>query len=275
MKLLRLLCLWPVAAIAAVDLNNAWAPTVAALTLAPASSAETGRDGADTAGQVAAPQPGDVKLGYTFFQAGEAPKWHPNAPGRSGWFRLVESGEVEVWCDQDGDKQPQPEEVMIVSSRLWFAHRAQVATVTGAELPAAGGGDGTEAVPELGDRAWFVAEGRGEAAWLGLMVVRGGVAMRFEGQPVLTVCAGPEFDDDPILRSVAGGALCGDLRAYAIRPDSVNGFLDVAARAPRVEQLLRGELVAMARKVLREWDRRETETAGRAGPTVAQGPAGF
>lgn len=277
MKLLRFIGLFPLAALAASASNDRLDGAVAALTLSSGSEAAEECAVGGVRADAATPRPGETKLGYTYFRAPDVARWHPNDPGRSGWFRVVESGEVGVWCDQNGDRQQQPEEVMIVSSRLWFTHRSrvEVAPVAVDHESAKSKADGaaaTEAVAGLGDRAWFVATGQGTETWFELVVVRGDVTVRFEGQPVVTVCAGPEFADDPILRSVGGGALVGDLREYALPPDAPSGYVDVAEQAPRIEALLRSELVAMARTFVAKLDRLGVETAARTGATVAQGP---
>ncbi len=288
MKLLRLLCvLLPLAVVAAaapksaLDPNAGWEVALFELTL-PGDSAAVhyyGRQGRDKEWKRSfAPQPGETKLGYTWFTYADMNKWHDDHPGSGGWYRLVEKGETRVWYDRKSDKQRQPEEIVSTPYRLWFAHRSQVYPLalaeirTAEDLPKPDGScvqallyaeknllknykNPPEAVPGLGDHAWLVANGQGRNGWLELVVVRGPAVVRFAGQPVMMVRSGEAFAEDPILRNVRGGALSGDLRDYALRPDSSGGFLDVAAQAPRVEQLLREELLAMARDFVREWDR--------------------
>ena len=290
MKLLRFPCLWLLAAgvlaaagepKATLDPKTGWEVALLELTL-PYDSAAVhyyGRQGRDKEWvRSFKPQPGDTKCGYTWFTYADMNKWHDDHPGSSGWHRLVEKGETRVWYDHKNDKQRQPDEIATVPYRLWFAVRMSIyplaigETKTVADLP---GPDGVcppalryaeqhvlknfkgtpEPVPGLGDHAWFVANGDGRNGWNNLVVVRGPAVLRYEIQPTVMVRAGAEFADDPILRNVRGGALSGDLRAFAPAPDSSSGYLDVAGMAPRVEQLLREELLGLAREFVANWDR--------------------
>ncbi len=287
MKPLRLLHLWlALASVGAaapkpgVDPQTGWEVALFELTL-PSDSAVVhyyGPQGRDPEWKRDfRPQPGDTKLGYTWFTYGDSNRWREDHPGHGGWFRLVENGRTRVWYDRKNDRQRQPEEIATTDYRLWFAVRMQVHPLaindarTAADLP---GPDGlcppalryaetkvlpvfkgrAEEVPGLGDRAWIAGYGVGSNDWLNLVVVRGPAVIQYQIQPVVSVRAGREFADDPILRNVRGGALAGDLRQFAVSPDSSSGHLDVAAMAPRVEQQLREELVGLARDFVRDWD---------------------
>ena len=287
MKLLRFLWLWPLALVAApdpgrtLDPNTGWAVALFELTL-PYDSAAVhyyGRKGQDQAWvRSFKPQPGETRLGYSWFKYADMNKWHEDHPGSGGWHRLVEQGETRVWYDRKSDRQRQPEEIAVVPYRLWFAVRMSIyplaigETKTPADLPKPDGScppalryaeqhvlknfkTTPEPVPGLGDHAWFVANGEGRNGWTNLVVVRGPAVLRYEIQPTVMLRTGAEFAEDPILRNVRGGALSGDLRAYAPAPDSSSGYLDIAAMAPRVDQLLREELLGLARNFVRDWDR--------------------
>jgi hypothetical protein len=292
MKLLRFPCLWLVAACAlnvtvaavpksAVDPKTGWEVALLELTL-PYDSAAVhyyGRQGRDKEWKrVFKPQAGDTKFGYTWFDYGNSNKWSDGHPGNSGWHRLVEKGETRVWYDRKSDRQRQPEEIATVPYRLWFAVRMSIyplaigETKTLEDIPKADGScppalryaeqnvlrnfkTAPEAVPGLGDHAWLVADGTGSNGWLNLVVVRGPAVLRYEIHPSVMLRSGEEFADDPILRNVRGGALSGDLRTFAPAPDSSSGYLDVAGMAPRVEQLMREEVLGLAREFVGNWDR--------------------
>lgn len=291
MKLLRFLLLWLLVAFAAcasaeqpkatVDPKLGWEAALFELTLPPESAAVHyyGRQGRDKEWvRSFKPQPGDVKLGYTWFNYADMNKWHDDHPGSGGWHRLVEKGETRVWYDRNNDRQRQPEEIATVPYRLWFAVRMRIyplainETRTADDLPRADGScapalryaekyilpyfkTAPESVPGLGDHAWFVANGEGRNGWWMLVVVRGPAVVCYEIQPTVMVRSGSEFADDPILRNAGGGALSGDLRAFALRPGGSGGCLDVAAMAPRVEPSLREEVLGLAREFVRDWDR--------------------
>ncbi len=287
----RSLCLWLVIAGTAsasaeqpkptVDPKLGWEAALYELTL-PSDSASVhyyGRQGSAPEWQRSfAPQPGDTKLGYTYFKYADLNVWHEDRPGGSGWFRLAEEGKTRVWYDTKRDKQRQPEEIVAVPYKLWFAQRTMVYPLplsdarTLEELPGADGasplavryveknllgGHRTqpEAIPGLGDRAWLFADGSGTGDWKDLIVVRGPAIVLFQGQPLALARTGSQFADNPVLRNVRGGTLAGDLRKYQIGPDSDGGYLDMVALAERADGLLREELLALARDFVREWDR--------------------
>ncbi len=290
MKFLRFPCLWLLAAgilSAAAEQNTVldpktgWEVALFELTLPYDSAAVRyyGRQGRDKEWvRVFKPQPGDTKFGYTWFGYGNSNKWSGDYPGNGGWHRFVEKGETRVWYDRKSDKQRQPEEIATTEYRLWFAVRMGIYplaigdTRTLEDLPRPDGScpparryaeekvlrefkTAPERVLGLGDHAWFVPNGTGGNSWLTLVVVRGPAILRYEIQPTVMLRSGEGFSDDPILRNVRGGALSGDLRDRAPRPDSSSGYLDIAGMAPRVEQLMREEVLGLARGFVRSWDR--------------------
>lgn len=292
MTLLRSLCLWLIAACAlnvavadvqksALDPKTGWAVATFELTLPYESAAVHyyGRQGGDQKWTRSfKPQPGDTKLGYTWFGHGDLNVWHEDRPGGSGWFRFVEKGETRVWYDINRDKQRQPGEIATVPYKLWFAQRTMVYPLTLSDsrtpedMPRADGfcppalryveknlmgghRSPPEAIAGIGDRAWLFGDGSGSNDWNDLAVIRGPAIVLFQGQPVLIVRTGEQFADDPILRNVRGGSLYGDLRKYQVLPDANGGYLDMAVLAEHADQAMREELLAMARDFVREWDR--------------------
>ena len=291
MSFLRSFLLWPLVAFAtlasaeqpkaAVDPKLGWNAALFELALPYESAAVTyyGRQGgAQQWARSFKPQPGDTKLGYTWFGHGDLNVWHEDRPGGGGWFRFVEKGETRIWYDANRDKQRQPGEFATVPYKLWFAQRTMVYPLTLSDsrtpedMPHADGfcppalrhvekdlmgghRSPPEAISGIGDRAWLFADGSGTTDWKDLVVIRGPAIILFQGQPVLLARTGEQFADDPILRNVRGGSLCGDLRKYQIRPDASGGYPDMAALADRADQLMREELLAMARDFVREWDR--------------------
>jgi hypothetical protein len=282
MKLLHFLCLWPLAAVAALDPKVGWDVAAYELTL-PSDSASVSFYGTQGNGQQwsrsFAPQPGNTKLGYTYFKFANLNKWQEaEHPGDSGWYRLVEQGETRVWYDRKRDKQRQPEEIVAVPYRLWFGLRTMVYPLALGQpdvLADRVRPDGTcplalryaaeqllknqrnqpLLIPGLGDAAWLYSCGEGSNSMLELVVVRGPLVVKFEGWPLLLARTGQEFGDDPILRNVRGGCMRGDLTTYQIRPDNDGGYLDIAGIGERIAPGLREELLGMARGLVREWDR--------------------